>query len=354
MARKALLVGSMPFENEAHAMTYATEHLGESLIALPDGEIGEKTGQYPKGKRAAWVMTVINRCSEDKDNWEIVKDVVRGEDGFPVNYDGVQKLRPKHKPSEMHNYLSLGYDTYFKESYAIFQRLREEKGLKDLKFQVGVPTGLGITFSMMSPMDALRYADAFNKRIAYEVNEIIKIAGDDVVIQIEVPGELAMAYKLPNFLIGLPMRSILGLVKKITPGAQFGIHICLGDLNNLALIRAKTLNKMVLFSNELVERWSPDHKLTYIHYPLAEGIAPPPMEADYYAPLKNIHLPEGVHFVAGFVHERRNQKELGQILRQIETVRAHPVDVACSCGLGRRTTDVAETLIGLMSKMVDA
>ena len=343
--RKSLLVGSMPFSDEQEAMTFAITHLGDSLLALPDGEIGEKTEQYPNGKRSAWVMTAINLCAEDTANWEVVKDVVRGTDGFPVDYNSVQKLRPKHSPATMHKYLKFGYDDYFKESYATFTALKQEKGLDDLAFQVGVPTGLGIAFSMMSPINALRYTDAFNKQVAYEVNEILKVARDDVVIQIEVPGELAFAYKLPNFMVNIALWSIFNLVKKINPPARIGFHLCLGDLNNEALTHAKTLDKMVHFSNTLVDRWSPEHELAYMHYPLAEAIDPPPMDASFYEALKNIHLPEKTRFVAGFVHEKRSDDELAQIRDMIETIRQHPVDVACSCGLGRRPRAVAEAVI---------
>ena len=51
--RQTLLVGSMPFEDEEAAMRRALGTLGQSLIALPDGEIGEKTATYPNGNRAA-------------------------------------------------------------------------------------------------------------------------------------------------------------------------------------------------------------------------------------------------------------------------------------------------------------
>ncbi len=349
--RQTLLVGSMPFENEEAAMQRALNALGSSLISLPDGEIGEKTAEFPNGSRSAWVMTAINICSRDTENWQVVKAPVNDANGFPKDYSGVQRLKPRRPPSEMHKYLKFGYDDYFKHSYPIFQKLRQEKGLPDLKFQVGIPTGLGISFSMMNPIDALRYSDAFNKRLAYEVNEILKIAGDDVVIQIEVPGELAMAYQLPGLLVGLSLRSIYGLVNKIEPKAQFGVHICLGDLNNIALVHAKTLKKMVHFSNSLVSGWPKTHKLAYVHYPLAEAATPPTLDKDFYQPLRDIRLPQGTSFIAGLIHEKRSEQDQRQLLKIIEDVRGQTVGVACSCGLGRRPAAIAQYLIETMAKV---
>ena len=102
---------------------------------------------------------------------------------------------------------------------------------------------------------------------------------------------------------------------------------------------------MVHFSNKLVDRWSPEYELAYMHYPLAEAIDPPPMDTSFYEALKNVRLPENTRFVAGFVHEKRSDAELVQIRDMIETIRQHPVDVACSCGLGRRPREVAEAVI---------
>jgi len=348
--RKALLVGSLPFGNEEEAMGFTLEKLGQALFSLPDGEIGEITDEYPKGKRAAWVMTAVDICSADTENWQVIKEKGRMAEGFPADYDEVQKLKPKRPVSEMHKYLNFGYLDYFKASYPIFQRLREDHNRPDLKFQVGVPTGLGITISMMPPLDAIRYVDAFNKRIAYEVNEILKIA-PDVIIQLELPAELKLAYTLPNFMMSLALRSINGLVKKIDPSAQLGIHICLGDLNNVALTQAKTLDKMVKFSNLMVKNWSTHHRLHYVHYPLAEAATPPPTDKAYYQPLRNIRLPKNVRFIAGFVHEDNIPEANEKILQTIEAIRGTQVDIACSCGLGRRSNETAKRLIEEMKRL---
>ena len=350
--RQALLVGSMPFESEEDAMNRALDALGTDLWALPDGEIGEKSEKYPLGNRAAWVQAIIDICEQDHENWEVVDRGVRGESGFPTGYGTGPRLKPKRSPSEMHKHLDFRWLQYFQKSYPIFKRLRQERGMPNLKFQVGLPTGMGITFGMMSPINALRYASAFNKRMAYEANEMLKIADSgDIIFQLEVPGELAMAYRMPKFMVNIPLRTILGLVKQIEPKASFGIHLCFGDLNNEALIKADILDKMVYFSNRLVDKWPKTHELRYLHYPLAEAADPPPLKAVYYEPLKNINLPANVRFVAGFVHDKRSEAEHQQILETIEGLRGHTVDIACSCGMGRRTPEMAKTLIDVTHKL---
>jgi hypothetical protein len=332
-------------------MTHALDTVGPFLFSLPDGEIGEITEMFPKGKRSAWVLAQINQCAADKENFKIVRESVRNKEGFPKDYKHVDRIKPLRPPAELDKHLDLGYYTYFKSSYPVFKKLREEKGRADLKFQVGVPTGLGITFTMMSPVDAFRYANAFNRRIAYEASQIIAEAGDEVIFQVEIPAELALAYRLPGLGNTIGVRQVMSLVKLLPATAKVGIHLCLGDLNNEALTRAKTLNTMVTFSNKLIAAWPQANPPLYCHYPLAEAADPPHLEAAYYAPLQNIKLPPDTDFVAGFVHEKLNADQGRQILKAIEDVRGKPVGIACSCGMGRRTTPIADTLLEKMKEV---
>ncbi|WP_128544551.1 hypothetical protein [Larkinella soli] len=349
--RSALLIGSLPFSDEESCMRRALDALGPALFCLPDGEIGEKSPAFPKGNRIAWVVYAIEKITEDPANWQIVRQPVRGEDGMAVDYDGFQKLKPLRSPAELPQHVTLGYDTFFQQSYPVFRRLRAEKNLPNLAFQMGVPTGFAMGFAFASQLQWIRYTYAFNTIIAREVNAALATAGKDMIVQIEVPPELYAAYKLPTPLMGLALRPIKDLLSKITPGARIGMHLCLGDFHNHALVHPKTLGKMVAFSNRLVEEWPDRHTLEYIHYPFAEAGVPPSLDTGYYAPLKDIRLPDGVRFVAGFVHEKRSPEENRRILNSIENARGRSVDIASSCGLGRRPPETAERLLQLTAEL---
>jgi len=140
-------------------------------------------------------------------------------------------------------------------------------------------------------------------------------------------------------------------LNQIEPKAPIGIHICFGDLNNEALTKINTLDKMVKFSNNLVRKFPEKHDLVYIHYPLAEASDPPPLQEQYYKVLGDIQLPEKTRFVGGFIHDKRSEKEHQKILEIIEKVRAEKIDIACSCGLGRRTPEIAKDLIQMSRKL---
>ncbi|GAB3901574.1 hypothetical protein GCM10028803_26480 [Larkinella knui] len=349
--RSALLVGSLPFSDEEECMTRALDSLAPVLFCLPDGEIGEKSAAFPKGNRIAWVVYAIEKITEDKANWKTVKEPVRGEDGMAESYDHFQKLKPLRTPAEMPDHVTFGYDAFFRSSYPVFKRLRAERQRPDLKFQLGVPTGFAMGFAFASQFQWIRYTYAFNTVIAREVNAVLAEAGHDVIVQLEVPPELYAAYMLPSPLMGLALKPIKDLLAKINPGAQIGIHLCLGDFHNHALVHPKTLGKMVAFSNKLVDEWPSQHTLAYVHYPLAEGLVPPPTETGYYAPLKNIRLPKDTRFIAGFVHEKLSLDQNRHILASIETAYGKPVDVSTSCGLGRRTPETAGKLLAMMAEL---
>jgi hypothetical protein len=74
-------------------------------------------------------------------------------------------------------------------------------------------------------------------------------------------------------------------------------------------------------------------------------LKPPPTAAGYYKPLEAIQLPSITRFVAGFVHEKRTLADNKHILDSIGNARGQLVDVASSCGLGRRTADTALALL---------
>lgn len=352
--RSVLLVGSLPFENEATAMRRALDALAPLLFALPDGEVGEKTPAFPTGSRSSWVNYAIETLTADTANWRVIRQPVRGEGGWPTDYGSFQHLEGLRPPDEMAAQVTFGYDKFFRSSYPIFQRERSARQLDGLKFQMGIPTGSALGFAFESPQAGMAYLGAFNTVLAREVNAARAEAGDDLIVQIEIPPELYAAYNFPQMMDQLALNPIYDLLGKLTPGTQVGMHLCLGDFHNESILHPGTLNTMVEFSNRLVAGWPQQHKLVYMHYPFAEGSIPPTTEAAHYQPLKDIRLPEDVRFIAGFVHEKRSLDELRGILNTIESVRGQTVDVACSCGLGRRAPETANQLFTLMSQVAQS
>ncbi|MEM1137742.1 MAG: hypothetical protein AAGI07_18025 [Bacteroidota bacterium] len=353
--RYAHLVGSMPYINEATAMEKALTFLNGSLHSLPDGEIGEKSEKYPKGCRSAWTQVIMDSLEADTENWKVSKKAERNKDGVPIHYTKASKLRPKKSPKALLEYLDFKWLDYFRQSYPIYKKLKAKTDSSRMKFQVGLPTGLGITFVVLGPIYGLRYAKVFNKRMAYEANEIAKIADkNDLIFQIEVPIEVIMFQMMPPLISDIAFKSIIGLARLLNPEIPVGIHLCLGDLNNEALGKLKTLKKLVKFSNKLVNKWPSTHQLAYMHYPLAEGNIPPETDVAFYNILKDIKLPKDTRFIAGFVHEKLPLETHKKLLKNIENIRGEQIDIACSCGMGRRTAEIADQLFKIKAELLSS
>jgi hypothetical protein len=144
---------------------------------------------------------------------------------------------------------------------------------------------------------------------------------------------------------------VKNILSKIRPGARIGLHLCLGDFHNRALVHPGSLERMVAFANRLAAGFPDGHKLEYVHFPLAEAAKPPSLDPEFYRPLQKARLPVGTRFVAGFVHEGRSLEQNRQILGIIEGLRGGAVDVAASCGLGRRAPEAAQQVLDLMGQL---
>ena len=355
MTRRALLVGSLPFEDETSAMARAIALVGDRLVALPDGEIGERSDKYPTGDRSQWVAGLAGRLAREPSLFSVVDAGTMNEQGFPVDFDSTVRLRPRLSPTKLGDRLHLGYDTAALRSWPHFEGLRSAAGLPGLRMQVGLPTGLGIAVSLLNTPRALRYARSFAACLAREAAEVVRVVGaENLLFQIEAPIEVVAAHRVPRAAVGLPARSVVDLVHRLPAQVPVGVHLCYGDLNNIALIAPDNFDRLVAFANGITRRWPKSRTLAYLHLPFAAGTSPPPVEPRAYRALRDLNLPPDASLVAGFVHEEPSMERLEQLLHVIEEARAGEVDVACACGLGRRSTDTAEELMRRCRQLADS
>ena len=344
--RRVLLVGSLPYEDEVAAMGRALELAGDRLIALPDGEIGERSDRYPNGDRSQWVAGLAGRLTREAELFDVVDPGTMNEQGFPVDFDSTVRLRPRRKAAELGKRLNLGYDTFARRSFPSFARLRASASPGDLRMQVGLPTGLGVAASILSPARALRFTPAFAACVAREAcNLAAAVGAENLLFQIEAPAEVVMAHRVPRLAWRFAAGPVIDLVRRLPDQAPVGLHLCYGDLNNVAAIVPKDFNRLIGFAQSLLRRWPQSCTLAYMHLPFAAGTSPSPTDQAAYRALGGLELPAGSRLVAGFVHETPTMESLETLLETIETARSAQVDVATACGLGRRSPEVADELI---------
>ena len=329
--RQVLLLGSLPAHDADDAMGLAARLLGPRLRAMPSGETGST--------RKDWLAGLCDEQQTHPD-LEVVKQ------GAWRDYDDVPRLRVRRGHRLYGTNLDFGHAEAARESLPALQRVRDDLGRPDLPFQASVPGDFDTAFFTLGPVDGLRHLRAFTEMTLREIREVRETTGDDTVFQIEVPVELVMMIKAPARVRPLVAarlaEGILRVARNSPEGTRFGVHLCVGDLNNRPLAEMDDVSPLVLLANAVTRRWPEGRPLLYVHAPFAAADKPAPVRPDYYAPLRDLELPAEVDLVAGFVHESQGLDDQRRIRDQVDDLVGVPVDLAAACGLGRRSRDAAE------------
>ena len=244
------------------------------------------------------------------------------------------------------------------DSYPVFERLREFYDLPELVFQSGVPSDLDLAMFTLGPTGALRHRRPFTEATVTEIRGVRAIAGPATVFQLELPVELVLLAKVPR--AGAPSGGrtpgrpeSAGSPAAAPAGSVYGLHLCLGDMNNKAFGTMRDVAPLVELTNAIVRRWPGDRRLSYVHAPFAAADQPATTDPTFYAPLDGLHLPSGTRFAAGFAHESQSLDEQLRVRGLIEERLGHPVDISAACGLGRRTPEAGLAVLHRTAELLD-
>lgn len=340
--RRVHLVGTIPAESTSAALELINETVGEHTVDwLPDGETGT---------RRNWIGRLIENLRRHPD-LEVAKD------GDWSDYDSTPgfKVRKGHA----FDYVDLDYYEHFEESWPLFQKARSEMGRPELSFQVGIPGPIDVSFAAFgfNPVLGFKHSRPFEDATVVEIAKIHDDAGDEIVYQLELPIEVEVLNRIPKparrVLAKRLARRILRVIRRSPPGTRWGFHLCVGDMNNKAFSRLDDTGTLVSLANALFAGFPAGRTLEFVHIPLAHGSEPPTADPDFYAPLAELEVRPGVRLIAGFAHEGQSLDEQRKLRSLIEGQVGHPVDVAASCGLGRRDLAAAESNLRLSESLVN-
>lgn len=142
-------------------------------------------------------------------------------------------------------------------------------------------------------------------------------------------------------------------VARAPHGTRFGVHLCLGDLGHHALKQLGDASPLVVLANAIARRWPAGRQLDYVHLPLSGGDIPPTADPSFYPPLRDLRLPEGTDLIVGIAHEEQDRETQLAVRGLVEDAVGRPVDIATSCGLGRRTPEAAIAAVAGMRALLD-
>lgn len=325
--RAPQLIGSIPGTNLRGVLAWQMSAL-PGLPLVSDGELD----------RPNWVATFVTALRDHPDL------EVKAE-GQYSGYSDILVHRVKKGRRLTSDSMTLEYPARTGEVLAEVDAVADELGLAaapDLLVGIADPRNLAL-FSL-GPSGLLFHTRPFRELVATEVATVHAQGGDRAVVQLEAAFQLVATVKagpLRGPVARWLARDMVRVVRGSPARTRFGVHLCLGDLNHHSMVRLATLEPVVALANAIVSAWPADRRLEYIHAPLAAAGEPVPVAKEYYQPLGRLRLPADVRFVAGLVEENQDVTEQRQALHFVER-ELGPVDVAATCGLGRRTPQAAQ------------
>lgn len=314
----AHLVGGLHAPDTETAMRTTVGILGRHVRALPDGETGA---------RNQWIFWQVDKFTAI-DGIELVgtKETTARDN---EEYSGFPSIAVDESVDELPA-RSLGYADAAEEAYAIFVRLREEGAIPpEVKFQVSVPTPFASLVAWIREEDQERFFGVYERGLAAEVEEIIRIVGaDDLVIQWDVAVEIGVLHGAfvaagslgeKGFMI-----DALGRALDAAVGVERGVHLCYGDYRHRHFSVPKDLSLCVEFANGVSDRSD------FVHMPADRDTGRDP---GYYEPLRDLKPGRLALGVVDYEGDEQRTREL--IAAASEGGGGREFAVGTECGMAR-------------------
>lgn len=332
----AHLVGSVNDDDAETTMRRTADIMGGHVKRIPDGE---------PGKRFHWIMFQPDVLGQTLGLERIGEDPVwlRNLDARPL------RITPGTNPAEL-RLPALGYADAAKESYEIFTRLRTEGVISEgTRFQVALPTPTAIVGAFFFGDDRAAIEPVYRDAMYREVREILdSIPHEDLAFQWDCAVEFMIieTHHLDggnkpwwegDLRQGLIDRAA-DAISQIPEGVEVGVHLCYGDVAEKHFVEPRDTENLVRFANGIVA--TARRPLTWLHLPV-------PIERDddaYYAPLRDLTMPEESELYIGLVHREDGaegaKKRIAVAQRHVDTF-----GVSTECGIGRAPEGTTDAIL---------
>jgi hypothetical protein len=214
-----------------------------------------------------------------------------------------------------------------------------------MRFQVCLPSPLAPLIQLFMPDSLPVLEPAYTKRMLREVDEIAAaIPADQLAIQWDVASEFAILEGVRRHWLPDPegdlLRRLVLVGNAVPEGVELGYHLCYGDSTTRHFKEPEDTALLVRVANGIAAGLK--RSLQWIHLPV------PIERADdaYYAPLRNLRLPESTELYLGLLHLQDAEEGAR---RRISTAKkfVDQFGVATECGFGRRPPEIIPTMFNL-------
>lgn len=339
--RGAHLVGSVNLPDAESVLRTVSAHLGDRLHRLPDGEVGE---------RFYWVQFQTGRLDRMDGLSRIPGEprLLRGVfDGRPFRLD------PGVDADDL-VFPDLGYAAAALDSYAVFRHLRDEGVVPaGVRFQVSLPTPAGVVGPFIVPEDRAAVEPAYERALFGELQRILDgIPHDDLAIQWDTAVEFALLEgRMPSWfgddvLAGVIERGARQAAA-VPADVQVGYHLCYGDVEEQHFVQPADAGHLADVLRGILS--SSPRPVDWVHLPV-------PIErddAEYFAPLAEVSLPEGTELYLGLLHHEDGVEGARRRASAAATAIA-AFGVGTECGFGRGPSERTPGLLDLHAAVAEA
>lgn len=361
------LVGSVPAETGESVFTAVSQHLGQHLRRMPDGEIGRRSVWI------AWQAELLARHPDLEPDLSyppfVIADpsVNRSDavnlymkrirdgrlDGMP---DGAGALVRRYflKARGSKDPASIDVEPeYAKEGLASYERFVElrDRGVipKHLRFQVCLPSATAICSSFISPRHSLAFHRAYERALIREVGRLAAgIPARDLAIQFDVCIEFMQLEGVypeyfPDTFVG-NCASLGRLAGAVPEGVEVGFHLCYGDAGGKHIVEPTDGANLTRMANGIAA--AVPRNIDWVHFPV------PIARTDdaYFAPFAGLRLAPSTELYVGLIHDSDGGRTNGARIAAARKVLPR-FGVATECGFGRRPQPTVLSLLDMHAQL---
>lgn len=343
--RGAHLVGSVNLPDAEAVFRTVSDHLGDRLRRIPDGEVGE---------RFYWIQFQTKRF-----------DTMNGLSRIPVEpyylrgiFDGRPFQLDDGVSADDLVFPDLGYAGAALQSYAEFVHLRDAGAIAPAtRFQVSLPTPSAVIGAFVVPDDRAAVEPAYERALFAELARILDgIPHTDLAIQWDTAVEFALLEgRIEPWFAESGSRAVLdGVIERaarqaaaVPDDVEVGYHLCYGDVEEQHFVQPTDAGRLAEVMTGVLA--STRRPITFFHLPV-------PIERDdpaYFAPLAAVQLPEQTELYLGLLHHEDGVD--GARRRAVAAATARPrFGVATECGFGRGPSERTVGLLDLHAAVAQA
>lgn len=338
--------GSVNLADAETVMREIASRVPEGVERIPDGETGDRGNWIFFQLQKFWQTDGLEQAGTEDQPAEGYEEMPRVRLADGVDPDDVE-------------WPDLGYASVYQESFATFQRLKDEGVIgEDVRFQVEYPTPLASINSWIVPEDQDRLEASYERALFADLDRLLaELPHDDIAVQWDVAVEFAI---LEGGFEGTEHQTFDAIVERLArcvdqvpDEVPVGLHLCYGDYQHQHFTEPESLALQVRVANQL--QTTARRRVRWFAFTVPQYQDDP----EYFSPLRDLHVQQGTELYFALVPYHPEKQELGTTARQVSLVDEYLSQngavewgVCTECGMGRADRDDIPTLLDLHREII--